>query len=381
MNFSDSERITTLLENNNLKPAKNIATADLVIFNTCGVRQTAEDRVYGAIHNLRKINKKTFIIITGCLANRQDVQRRLKNKVNLFIDVNDFFEIDKLGIKNLLEIGNWKLEIPAYTNHKRYSYLSINPKYKNSLKASVPIMTGCNNFCSYCVVPYARGREYSRPVNDIITEVNSLSEKDYKEITLLGQNVNSYEYRIKNQDLKSLEKTKIKNCKIKNFHQITFPLLLNYLAQGYPQIKFNFISSHPKDFSDELMETIKDNKNISREIHLPIQSGSNKILKLMNRPYTREHYLKLILKARRIISGVSFTTDVIVGFPGETEEDFQQTADIFKKVGYNEAYINKYSPRPGTTAYDLKDDISWEKKKGREKTLRILIKKQTALKK
>jgi tRNA-2-methylthio-N6-dimethylallyladenosine synthase len=382
MNESDSERIASFLEANKFKSSEKIADANLVIFNTCGVRQTAEDRVYGAIHNLRKIDKEVFIIVTGCLANRQDVQRRLKDKVNLFIGINDFFKIDEPEIKNLLEIGNWKLEIPARANYKRCSYLSVSPKYKSSLKASVPIMTGCNNFCSYCVVPYARGREYSRPIEDIITEIDALSKKDYKEITLLGQNVNSYEYRIKNQDLKSKRKAEIKklfikfkNYKIKNFHQMSFPLLLNYLAQSYPQIKFNFLSSHPKDFSDELMETIKDNKNISREIHLPIQSGSNKILKLMNRPYTREHYLKLILKARRIISGVSFTTDAIVGFPGETEEDFQQTADIFKKVGYNEAYINKYSPRPGTTAYKLKDDISWEEKKRREKELRILINK------
>ncbi len=246
----------------------------------------------------------------------------------------------------------WKLEIPAHDKlvKENISYLAISPKHSNKYVALVPIMTGCNNFCSYCVVPYARGREVSRSKKDIVLEIEKLAKKKYKEIVLLGQNVNSY-------------------CDKKN----NFPKLLDFLAKKFPQIIFKFLTSHPKDFSQELMGVIAKNKNISREIHLPIQSGSNKILKAMNRPYTQKHYLDLIKTARKIIPGVSFTTDVIVGFPGETEKDFQESVKVFQKVKYNEAYINKYSPRSGTAAYCLDDPIDQEEKKRREKFLRKMI--------
>jgi len=362
MNYSDSERIAGLLEKYKLKPASNINAADLVIFNTCGVRQTAEDRAYGQIHNARKNNPQAKIILTGCLARRKDVQRRLKDKVDLFVAVNDIKKFENWIIENLLEIGNWKLEIPADKKNskgkKNINYLSIKPRYQNNRQAFVPIMTGCNNFCSYCVVPYARGREISRPAEEIISEISELAKKNYKEIILLGQNVNSY---------CGMSKTESKARKTK------FPELLNYLAKKFPEINFKFLTSHPKDFSDKLISVIAKNDNISREIHLPVQSGSNKILKMMNRPYTKKHYLNLIKKAREKIPGAVFTTDVIVGFPGESEKDFQETMEVFKKVGYNKAYINKYSPRLGTAAFSLGDPIPWKEKKRREKILRQLI--------
>ena len=362
MNYSDSERIAGLLEKYKLKPASNINAADLVIFNTCGVRQTAEDRAYGQIHNARKNNPQAKIILTGCLARRKDVQRRLKDKVDLFVAINDIKKFENWIIENSLEIGNWKLEIPADKKNskgkKNINYLSIKPRYQNNRQAFVPIMTGCNNFCSYCVVPYARGREISRPAGEIISEISELAKKNYKEIILLGQNVNSY---------CGISKTKSKARKTK------FPELLNYLAKKFPKINFKFLTSHPKDFSGKLISIIAKNDNISREIHLPVQSGSNKILKMMNRPYTKKHYLDLIKKAREKIPGAVFTTDVIVGFPGESEKDFQETMEVFKKVGYNKAYINKYSPRPGTAAFSLGDPIPWKEKKRREKILRQLI--------
>jgi tRNA-2-methylthio-N6-dimethylallyladenosine synthase len=246
-------------------------------------------------------------------------------------------------------------------------------------------MTGCDNFCSYCVVPYARGREISRPANNIIKEIESLVKNGCKEVMLLGQNVNSYKFPIKNWKLKNLKLIATalagsrcggKNCKLKieNYDTLDFPILLDILASSYPKINFSFLTSHPKDFSDDLIKVIAKNKKISREIHLPVQSGSDKILKLMNRPYTQKKYLNLIAKIKKVIPDATFTTDVIVGFPGETKKDFADTVKVFKKVKYNEAYVNKYSPRSGTAAWKLGDPISWEEKKRREKILRKLIK-------
>jgi tRNA-2-methylthio-N6-dimethylallyladenosine synthase len=355
MNVSDSERIAGFLESFKITPTKDINKAQLIIFNTCGVRQMAEDRVYGLIHNARKTNHQAKIILTGCLAARKDVQKKLSGKVDLFSDIKNFFS----DIPQLL-----------FTNHELSpksclpsQYLKIQPKYANDKKAFVPIMTGCDNFCSYCVVPYARGRETSRPIEEIFSEIENLSKNGCEEITLLGQNVNSYIHVSRN--LKSaIEKNK----------KTSFPVLISSLAQSFPGITFKFLTSHPKDFSEELMKVIAKSKNISREIHLPIQSGSDKILRAMNRPYTKKHYLSLIEKAKKIIPDVSFTTDVIVGFPGETEKDFRDTVKVFEKVNYNEAYVNKYSPRPVTAAFSLGDPISWEEKKIREKILRNLIK-------
>jgi tRNA-2-methylthio-N6-dimethylallyladenosine synthase len=372
MNASDSERVAGFLEARGLKPAKNINAADLVILNTCGIRQMAEDRAYGFVHNLRKSNSEIRIIITGCLANRKDVQRRLKDKVDLFFPINEFEKFGNWIIKNLLKIENCKLKIPAQPDNINCSdYLSISPKYSEAKSAYVPVMTGCNNFCSYCVVPYARGREVSRPEDEIISEIDSLAKNGYKEITLLGQNVNSYNYyRPQGSALADPWGLSGPN--------VSFPNLLNFLAQSYPKINFKFLTSHPKDFSDELIAVIAENKNISREIHLPVQAGSDKIIRVMNRPYTRKKYLDLIKKIQKKIPGASFTTDVIVGFPGETEKDFQETIKVFEQVKYNEAYINKYSPRPGTAAEKLGDPIAWSEKKRREKILREIVSGQSA---
>ncbi len=368
MNESDSERLATFFESQGFENAEEINMADVVIFNTCGVRQTAEDRVYGQVHNLRKKSPAVKIIITGCVAHRKDVQRRLKDKVDLFTSIKNISKI-----KNLDLFKNQELKIKNSTKE----YLDIIPKYAKKNSAFLPIMTGCNNFCSYCVVPYARGREKSRPIEDIFKEIKKLSENGCKEITLLGQNVNSYLCKVENTT-KNLKHTKQSNDWIPAFAgmtKIVFPTLLDALAKTYPKIDWRFLTSHPKDFSEELMNVVAENENISKEIHLPFQSGSNKILKAMNRPYTQKHYFNLIEKAQKIIPKVTFTTDVIVGFPGETEKDFQETVKVFEKVKYTEAYINKYSPRPETVAEKLGDPISWDEKKRREKFLRNLIKK------
>ncbi|MDQ1284328.1 MAG: tRNA ((37)-C2)-methylthiotransferase MiaB [Patescibacteria group bacterium] len=391
MNVSDSERIAGFLEARGLKPAKDITKSDFVIFNTCGVRQTAEDRVYGLVHNLvthspvkslrdngagvERGTKKPAIIVTGCLANRKDVQRKLKDKVDLFCEIRDVESI----MYYVSSMQNKKIHNTSYIIHATSelgcNYLNISPKYTNTRTAYIPIMTGCNNFCSYCVVPYARGREVSRSAEDIIAEIDNLTEKKYKEVILLGQNVNSYNHNIKNSEIENLKL--IENCKLKienyNTALFNFPVLLEILANSYPKINFKFLTSHPKDFSNELINIIAKNRNINREIHLPVQAGSDKILKAMNRPYTQRKYLALIEKIKKKIPDASFTTDVIVGFPGETEKDFQETVKVFEKVKYNEAYINKYSPRPGTAAFSLGDSISWDEKKRREKVLRETV--------
>jgi len=353
MNFSDSERIASFFEQNNFRPADKPDQADFVIFNTCGVRQMSEHKVYGHVHNVFKkqggsrreseINpkKKKIVIVTGCLAHRKEFRKTLAEKVDLFVAIKDFPKILELIEKDEKALAKYH-EIAEAND-----YLKIKPKYERDTTALVPIMTGCNNFCSYCIVPYARGREWSRPADEIIQEIKDLSKKKYSAITLLGQNVNSYKD-----------------------NKISFPKLLNTLAQKFPKIEFKFLTSHPKDYSDELIEVIAENKNISRQIHLPVQAGSDKILKAMNRPYTQAHYLNLIKKTRKAIPDAKISTDVIVGFPGETEKDFQETVKVFKEAKFSEAFPNKYSPRPGTASFKLKDDISLDEKKRREKILR-----------
>ena len=371
MNFSDSERIMTFMEENGFTKLKNsdnyklktkeIIKADLIIFNTCGVRASAEHRVFGQINNILKLAKKedkqTKIIITGCSAHRKDFQRALKGKVDLFTSIKNFQkEVKKL---NLLSQEQQEYE----------DYLSIQPNYTRTDSVTIPIMTGCNNFCSYCVVPYARGREWSRPIEEIIKEIEGLDSKGYKEVTLLGQNVNSYKYKL------SVDSQQFADKITKNTDGIKFPILLDILAKQFPKITFKFLTSHPKDLSDDLIEVVKNNKNIPNEIHLPVQSGSDKVLKDMNRPYTQKQYLTLIKKIKKEIPSIKITTDVIIGFPTETDEDFLETAKVFKEVGFSKAFLNKYSPRPETSAFRLEDPVPWDTKKEREKILLDLLEK------
>jgi tRNA-2-methylthio-N6-dimethylallyladenosine synthase len=233
-------------------------------------------------------------------------------------------------------------------------------------------------------VPYARGREWSRPLEEIIKEVSELAKRDYKEVTLLGQNVNSYttNLKLKIKNLKLILNDKILND-LKNLSDngsvvdVNFPMLLNILARQFPEITFKFLTSHPKDCSMELIQVIKKNKNIPNELHLPIQAGSDKVLKDMNRPYTQQYYLDLIKAVRKIIPTIKITTDIIIGFPTETDTDFLETVNVFEEVGFTNAYLNKYSSRPGTKAFDLGDPIEWKVKKERErKLLDILSKNQ-----
>ena len=313
MNKSDGERIISILKKQGYLPALKEAEADLILINVCSVRQSAVNRVYAKVN---KYFKKKKIILTGCVL--KEDKNKLKNKVSEF----------------------W---------HPDY-YFECLPIHQSKFQAFLPIMTGCNNFCAYCVVPYTRGREKSRPAKEIIREIKSLVKKDYKEVILLGQNVNSY--------------------KDKN---VNFPKLLKKINNIKGNFKINFITSHPKDMSDELIETMAKCQKLIKEIHLPVQSGDNEILKKMNRHYTASHYKKLIRKIKQKIPGIKISTDIIVGFPGETKKQFQNTVKLAKEIKFEKAYVSKYSPRPGTLAFKLKDNVSPQEKKTRWQILEKLI--------
>ncbi|KKP98206.1 MAG: (Dimethylallyl)adenosine tRNA methylthiotransferase MiaB [Candidatus Moranbacteria bacterium GW2011_GWD2_36_12] len=376
MNVSDSERIAAFLEEHNFSSSDNIKEADLVIFNTCGIKQTAENRAYSMINNLRKEKKRNVqIIMTGCLANRADVQKRMKSKVDLFFPVKDIKEFENWIIENYLEIGNWKLEIAApnkITNKENIAYLSINPKYSSNYAAYVPIMTGCNNFCAYCVVPNARGREVSRPAEEIISEIKDLIAKGYKSITLLGQNVNSYKSPTTiNYQLSTKNAQK----------EINFATLLKKINSIPGKFWINFVSSHPKNMDDKLIETVVKSKKVCEWIHLPVQAGDDDILRKMNRRYTQKHYLEQIKKIRAAFKKYkpqhqfSISSDIIVGFPGETKKQFLESAAVMKKSKFDMVFFGQYSPRPETVAWKMKDNVSQKEKVWRENFLNEILKK------
>ena len=352
MNKADSERVANFLETNNYLEKPEWLDTDIIILTTCGIRQSAEDRVYGLVNQIRKTNKTAAVVITGCLSKRKDVMRRLIGQVDLFMPINELpnmFELLKtakpekvLSLDEVRELGGEK-------------YLSIVPKYDSEYTACVPIGNGCNNFCSYCVVPYARGREVYRNAEEIITEVKSLIKKGYKEIILLAQNVNSYQSDGYN-----------------------FPKLLIELNKIPGQFWIRFSSSHPKDVSEELIDAIGSCEKVANHLHLAVQSGDNKMLELMNRKYTVEHYRDLITKVRAVKPGISITTDLIVGFPGESEKQFEASVNLFKDLKFEMGYISQYSPRPGTVSWNMLNNVSREEKKVRDKIITDIL-KETSL--
>jgi len=353
MNKSDSERITTVLEKADLKkttPKK----ADLIILNLCSVRQSAIDRVFGKINQTKKENKNAKIILTGCILDSD--KKKFKNKVDYILDINNLSNWP--FIPKTKKITNYQLLI---TN-----YLCIQPKHASKFQAYVPITNGCDNYCSYCVVPYARGKEKSRPAKQILDEVNKLIVQGYKFIILLGQNVNSY----KTQGTINNKQGKNKN--------LNFVDLLKKIDQIPGNYWLSFITSHPKDLSQELINCFKQCNHLIPYLHLPIQSGSNKILKSMNRNYTAEKYIKLVKQVKKNKPDINLSADVIVGFPNETKKDFNETIKVMKKVKYDMAYISQYSTRAGTAAAKLIDNISKAEKKQRKKVLTEVLEK-TAL--
>lgn len=349
MNKADSERIAAFLESHAYLNSDSWEQADLIVMTTCGIRQSAEDRVYGLVNTMRKTNKKAALVITGCLSKRKDVMRRLIGQVDLFMPINELPNLFELLKKSKPEKVLSLDDIRELSGEK---YLAIAPKHDSGYTACVPIGNGCNNFCSYCVVPYARGREVYRPASEIINEVKSLVTKGYKEIFLIAQNVNSYKSGA-----------------------YDFPKLLIKLSKISGRFWIRFTSSHPKDLSDELIAAFASSDKICSHLHLALQSGDDEILTAMNRKYTAAHFEEIINKVRAVKPGVSITTDVIVGFPGETKKQFNNTVKIFKKLKFDLAYCSKYSPRPGTVSWKMKDSVSREEKSERDKILVDIISK------
>lgn len=349
MNKADSERIGAFLESNSYTEKDTWNEANLVILTTCGIRQSAEDRVYGLVNQIKKINKDVVIVVTGCLSKRKDVMRRLIGKVDLFMPINELPNLFSLLKQAKPETVLSLDEIRETSGEK---YLAITPKYDSEYTACIPIGNGCNNFCSYCVVPYARGREIYRPAQEIISEVKSLISKGYKEIILIAQNVNSYQSSA-----------------------YDFPKLLIKLTKISGNFWIRFSSSHPKDVSDELISAIASSDKICAHLHLALQSGDDDILKAMNRKYTAAHFKEIIAKVRIAKPGIAITTDVIVGFPGETKKQFNNSLKLFKEVKFDFAYSSKYSPRPGTVSWKMIDNVTREEKSSRDQKMMALIAK------
>ncbi|HPY95654.1 MAG TPA: tRNA (N6-isopentenyl adenosine(37)-C2)-methylthiotransferase MiaB [Candidatus Cloacimonadota bacterium] len=334
MNVADSEMISTIMENSGYELTDTLTDADIIMFNTCSVRQHAEDRVIGRISNevARKISNKNLVIgVVGCMAQRLGKELGEMNaKIDFVVGVDNYFKLPEI-IEELYNKRHFVTSVDM--NHKEI-YHDIYPIRSNELNAFVTIMRGCNNFCTYCIVPYVRGRERSRSVDEIIKEIKIAGEKGIKEVTLLGQNVNSY-----------------------SWEGINFPKLLQKVNEVEGISRVRFVTSHPKDISDELIETMASCDKVCEHIHLPVQSGNNEILKVMNRNYTAEHYLDRISKLRSLIPNIAITTDVIAGFPGETEEQFQDTYNLMKEIRYDFAFMFKYSPRTGTKAAEFNNQV------------------------
>ncbi len=336
MNFADTELVMGILKTQGYELAKQIEDANIILLNTCSIRDNAEQKIYSRLEHLRGIKRRksgTVIGILGCMAER--LRKNLieeKKVVDLVVGPDEYRRLPEFidtAFSGEKGIGV-KLS-------RTETYDDINPYREDGLSAFISVMRGCDKFCTYCVVPFTRGRERSRSLNSITDEINNLSARGFKEVTLLGQNVNSY-----------------------NDGGNDFADLLAASAKIDKQMRIRFTTSHPQDLSGKLLNTIAEHDNICNYIHLPVQSGSNRILELMNRTYTIEHYLKLIDQARAIIPGVSFSTDIIAGFPTETEDDHKMTLDVMRKVRYDGAYMFKYSAREKTKAYEMADDITDE---------------------
>lgn len=330
MNVHESEKIAGMLENMNYKNINDASKADIIVFNTCCIRDTAEAKILGNIGDVKHYKKKNsdlIVAVVGCMSQQKGKAEELKQKfpyINIILGTDNLQKLPEL-IKNIKE--NTAKHFSDINQDSRIPICEGLPIYRTSgTNAWVNIMYGCNNFCSYCIVPYVRGRERSRNPALILDEINKLLDDGYKEITLLGQNVDSYKYE--------------------NYN---FAYILSQIAKIKGKFRIRFMSSHPKDFNTEVIHIIRSCDNICNNIHLPVQSGSDRILKLMNRKYTQEHYLELI-KEIYTLPEAGITSDIMVGFPTESDSDFQDTLDLVKEVRFSNAFTFVYSPRKGTTA-------------------------------
>jgi len=344
MNVADSEVVASIMQMDGYETTENISEADAIFVNTCSIRDNAEQKVISRLQyfqSLKRKKKKLIIGVLGCMAERVKEELIQEHKADLVVGPDSYLDLPHLI--GTVEQGEKAINVELSTTE---TYKDVIPLKISGVKLSgfISIMRGCNNFCTYCIVPYTRGRERSRETESILNELRILRDQGFKEVTLLGQNVNSYLY-------KDEKKT------------IDFPALLEMVALEAPEVRIRFTTSHPKDMSDQTLEMIAKYDNICNHIHLPAQSGSSKILKAMNRKYTREWYLERIAAIHRIIPDCAVSTDLFSGFHSETEEDHQQTLSLMREVGFDAAFMFKYSERPGTyAAKNLPDNIPDEEK-------------------
>lgn len=373
MNYSDTERIETYLEALGYEKSDTELKADIIIFNTCSVKQKAEDKVLGYMQKMKKLKKKRpdiVVVITGCMV-RKSSTRYSEQRDKLFNrspEIDIALRIEDLPLFASL-IREHKPEITKIKEENIKDYFKIVPSHTSAYQAFIPISTGCDKFCTYCIVPFSRGREKSRPIEEIIKEVKDVLKKGCKEITLIGQTVDSY-------GLSAYDKKKGLFKKIPK-GEVPFVYLLKKIDKLYDKglRRLRFTSPHPRDVSDDLIEAIASLKTLMPYIHLPVQAGHNDTLKRMNRPYTVGEYKEIIYKLRKQIPNIAISTDIIVGFCGETEKEFQASYDFYKELEFDFAYISKYSNRPGTFAdKNLKDNVSYETKKKRWQKLNRLLK-------
>lgn len=355
MNEHDGEQIEAILEHLGMSPCDELETADVIVLNTCAIRENAHDKVFGylgRIKHLKKERPEVLVCIGGCMSQEENVANELLNRhpyVNIVFGTHNIHELGSM----LLEAKTGSQDIEVYSKEGDV-YEHVPYKRASNITAWVNIIYGCDKFCTYCIVPYTRGKERSRKLEEIVKEVKALKEKGYQEVTLLGQNVNAYGHDLE--------------------ENVEFSDLLEEVAKtGIPRIRF--VTSHPWNFTDKMIEKIAKYDNIMPYIHLPLQSGSDRILKLMGRKYTKEEYLTLFKKMKEKIPNVAITTDIIVGFPGETEEDFLETLEVVNECKFDGAYTFIFSPREGTPAAKMKDDTPLEVKEERLQRLNEVINK------
>ena len=345
MNVADSEVVASIMQTADFEPADSVDDAQVIMLNTCSIRDNAEQKILSRLQALhadeRRLKQKKTIGVIGCMAERMGEELLTEHGVQFVAGPDSYLDLPNLLAQ--CEMGERAINVELSTTE---TYREIMPaRIGKTISGFVSIMRGCNNFCSYCVVPYTRGRERSRDVESILSEIHDLEARGYKELTLLGQNVNSYKFTAEDGTV------------------VDFPALLEIVAKAVPSMRIRFTTSHPKDMSDRTLEVIAQYPNLCKFIHLPVQSGSNHILKLMNRKYTREWYLDRIAAIRRILPEATIGTDVFCGFHDETLEDHAQTLSLMREVGFDTAFMFKYSERPGTFAQkNLPDNISEEEK-------------------
>lgn len=344
MNVADTEVVASIMRMDGYGMTERIEEADAIFVNTCSVRDNAEQKIYGRLQyfqSLKRKKKSLIVGVLGCMAERVKEELIQEHRVDLVVGPDSYMDLPNLI--GAVEHGEKAINVELSTQE---TYKDVIPLKLPGVHISgfVSIMRGCNNFCSYCIVPYTRGRERSRDIESILNEIRDMRDKGFKEVTLLGQNVNSYLFE-------------------KGEEKINFPTLLERVALEAPEMRIRFMTSHPKDMSDDTLHVIAAHSNICKFIHLPAQSGSSRILKVMNRKYTRKWYLDRIAAIRRILPDCAISTDLFCGFHSETEEDYQETLSLMREVGYDSAFLFKYSERPGTyAAQHLTDDVPEEEK-------------------